>query len=132
MRSAVSLVLPLLALSLSGCGDSTGPEIFSISGRWESTDFTDARFGMTIVETARAVEGACYRIGEDGTSACRVIGANAGRVTSLLLDFDDRPDISFEGQFESGEESTLITGALYGGGYSGDSITFQRNDGQSR
>jgi len=82
---------------------------------------------MTVVETARAVEGAGHRVAGGEATAYRVYGANAGQTASLLLDFDDSADINFEGGFERGDGSTLLEGLLYGAGYAGTPITFRRD-----
>ena len=112
-----------------GCSDSTGPESFSISGTWTSAGFADADFSFTVVETARAVEGAGHRVRDGVATAFRVSGANAGQRASLHLDFDDEPDVNFEGAFaEDDSDVRLLEGRLFGGGYSGAEITFQRSD----
>jgi hypothetical protein len=126
MRRRFLFFLIMLVAQAAACSDSTGPESFSISGTWRSVDFGDAQFSMTIVETARAVEGAGYRMSGGEASACHVIGAHTGREASLLLDFDDRADINFEGEFAREEGETALRGELYGGGYSGQEITFRR------
>jgi hypothetical protein len=118
----------LLVLVVGACSDSTGPESFSISGTWNSVGFVNADFSMTVVETARAVEGAGHRIQAGDASAYRVFGANEGRTASLLLDFDGESDINFEGEFDRVEGETVLVGLLFGGGYSGDAITFQREE----
>jgi len=120
-------MLMAAGLTLSGCSDSTGPEIFAISGTWTSVDFPDAQFSMTVVETARAVEGAGHRLQDEEAVAFRVYGANAGQRASLLLDFEEESDINFEGVFSRGDANgTLLDGLLFGGGYAGEPITFQR------
>lgn len=128
MRRRYPYLSILLVLALGACSDSTGPESFSISGTWNSVGFLNADFSMTVVETARAVEGAGHRIVGGDASAYRVFGANEGRSASLLLDFDGESDINFEGEFDRVEGVTVLTGLLFGGGYSGDAITFQRED----
>ncbi|HEX6927422.1 MAG TPA: hypothetical protein VF167_18495 [Longimicrobiaceae bacterium] len=128
MRSTVTILLLLTSLVVGGCSDSTGPQTFSISGTWTSVGFAGADFSMTVVETARAVEGAGYRITGGQATAYRVFGANAGQRASLLLDFDDQEDINFEGTFERQENATVLEGLLFGGGYSGAPITFQREE----
>lgn len=128
MRRGNSILLLLAALLLGACSDSTGPESFSISGTWTSAGFSDADFSMTVVETARAVEGAGYRISAGEAEAYRVYGANAGDRASLLLDFDQVEDINFEGEFQRQDGVTLLEGFLFGGGYSGQPITFQRDE----
>lgn len=128
MRRGYSAVVGLLvAFAVAGCSDSTGPESFSISGTWTSVGFVDADFSMTVVETARAVEGAGHRISGGSASAYRVYGANAGRSASLLFDFDNAEDLNFEGTFEREDGVTTLEGLLFGGGYAGDPITFQRD-----
>jgi hypothetical protein len=122
------VVVLMLVLAMAGCSDSTGPESFSISGTWNSVGFLNVDFSMTVVETARAVEGAGHRIMAGNASAYRVFGANEGRTTSLLLDFDDEADINFEGEFDRVEGVTVLDGLLFGGGYAGTPITFQRQD----
>ena len=120
-------VLMAVGIMLSGCSDSTGPEVFAISGTWTSVNFPDAEFSMTVVETARAVEGAGHRVQGGDAVAFRVYGANAGQRASLLLDFEEESDINFEGEFSRGDENgTLLEGMLFGGGYAGESVTFQR------
>jgi hypothetical protein len=122
------LVFLLMLAATAACSDSTGPESFSISGTWTSVGFPDADFSMTVVETARAVEGAGHRISAGEASAFRVYGANAGDAASLLLDFDEASDINFEGEFDRDEGATLLQGLLFGGGYAGEAITFQRDE----
>jgi len=126
MRSILAILLLLTSLAMGSCSDSTGPQTFSISGTWTSVGFAGADFSMTVVETARAVEGAGYRIAGGQATAYRVVGANAGQRASLLLDFDGQEDINFEGAFERQEDATVLEGLLFGGGYSGAPITFQR------
>ena len=118
----------LLVLVIGACSDSTGPDSFSISGTWNSVGFVAADFSMTVVETARAVEGAGHRIEAGNASAYRVFGANEGRTASLLLDFDGEADINFEGEFDRVEGVTVLEGLLFGGGYAGEPISFQRED----
>lgn len=118
----------LLILAIAGCSDSTGPDNFSISGTWNSAGFAFGDFSMTVVETARAVEGAGHRIVGGVASAYRVHGANEGRVASLLLDFDDQPDINFEGEFERVDGETVLQGLLFGAGFAGEPITLQRQE----
>lgn len=120
-----TIVLVMLA---AACSDSTAPETFSIAGTWRSASFPDAEFSITIVETARAVAGAGYRTSGEEASAFRVSGANTGRMASLLLDFDDREDINFEGEFVREDGTTSLRGALYGGGYAGEQISFLREE----
>lgn len=116
-------------VGLVGCSDSTGPESFSISGTWTSAGFADADFSFTVVETARAVEGAGHRVMGGQATAFRVSGANAGQRASLHFDFDDEADVNFEGQFAEGDDNVrLLEGRLFGGGYSGAEVTFQRGD----
>ena len=122
------LALLISVLSLTACSDSTGSEAFSISGTWRSVNFADAEFSMTIVETARAVEGAGHRTTPEATDAFRITGANAGRNASLLLDFDGQQDVNFEGEFERADGEVTLTGALYGSGYAGEPIVFQQDD----
>lgn len=126
MRRRYSLLMVMLVVVTAACGDSTGPENFSISGTWTSVGFSGADFSMTVVETARAVEGAGHRVAGGEAMAYRVYGANAGQTASLLLDFDDSDDINFEGEFARGDGSTLLEGLLYGAGYAGTPITFRR------
>lgn len=120
------LTLLIGVVSLAACSDSTSSEAFSISGTWRSVSFPGAEFSMTIVETARAVEGAGHRTTPDATDAFRITGANAGRNASLLLDFDGQPDINFEGDFERADGEVTLTGALFGGGYEGQAIVFEQ------
>ena len=122
------LTLLLAAVSLAACSDSTGSESFAISGTWQSVGFADAEFSVTIVETARAVEGAGHRTTPQGTDAFRITGANTGRSASLLLDFDGQEDINFEGEFDRADGEVTLTGALFGAGYAGQAIVFQRQD----
>lgn len=125
-RRALAILMAVGVFS-SGCSDSTGPEIFAISGTWTSVNFPDAEFSMTVVETARAVEGAGHRLQGDDAVAFRVYGANAGQRASLLLDFEEENDVNFEGAFSRGDENgTLLEGMLFGGGYVGEAVTFQR------
>lgn len=128
MRRPFLPFLLVLILLAAGCGDSTGPESFPISGTWRSIGLADVVFGVTIVETARAVEGAGHLISGEQASACRVIGANDGQRASLLFDFDDRDDINFEGEFDREDGETVLIGSLHGGGYSGEQVTFVRED----
>src|SRR5690606_20336306 len=104
----------------------TGPDSFSISGTWNSDGFALGDFSMTVVETARAVEGAGHRVVGGVATAYRVYGANEGRSASLLLDFDGEPDINFEGEFTRTEGGTVLQGLLFGSGFVGEPITFQR------
>jgi hypothetical protein len=115
-------------LLAAACDNATTTRSVSIAGSWESVNFTDADFRMTMVETARAVEGAGHRAAAGETTAFRIIGANTGRKASLLLDFDGRDDINFEGEFEDQNDVTTLEGALFGGGYDGDAIVFRREE----
>lgn len=128
MRRRNLYLSALLAMAATACSDSTGPDSFSISGSWNSVGFVAADFSMTVVETARAVEGAGHRIVGGTASAYRVFGANEGRSASLLLDFDGEDDINFEGEFERIEGETILEGLLFGGGFAGEPITFQREE----
>lgn len=122
-------MLMALVVGLAGCSDSTGPQSFSIAGTWTSAGFAEADFSFTVVETARAVEGAGHRVTGGVATAFRVSGANAGQRASLHFDFDDEPDINFEGEFtEDDDDVRLLEGRLFGGGYSGAEVTFQRSE----
>ena len=125
-------MMPLLLAMIAGaaaCSDSTGPESFSIAGTWTSAGFAVSDFSFTVVETARAVEGAGHRITGGTATAFRVAGANAGQRASLLFDFDDEPDVNFEGEFSEGDDDArLLQGRLFGGGYAGAEIVFQRGE----
>ncbi|HEX6069633.1 MAG TPA: hypothetical protein VFZ18_07405 [Longimicrobiaceae bacterium] len=128
MRRPRTPVLVTFVLLAAACDNATTPSSVSIAGSWESVGFTDANFRMTMVETARAVEGAGHRAAAGETTAFRIVGANTGRKASLLLDFDGRDDINFEGEFEDRNDETTLEGALFGGGYAGDAIVFRRDD----
>jgi hypothetical protein len=128
MRPPRAPFLMTLVLLAGACDNATTTRSVSIAGSWESVGFTDANFRMTMVETARAVEGAGHRAAAGETTAFRIIGANTGRNASLLLDFDGRDDINFEGEFQDENDVTTLEGALFGGGYDGDPIVFRRDD----
>lgn len=130
MRRTLPFLPFALALLVSACSKSTEPPVYSIAGTWESTLFSGADIEMTLVETARAVVGAGHWVSPDGTSAFRVSGANVRANASLLLDFDGQEDVNFQGEFEERNDTTYIAGALHGGGYEGESITFRRIDEQ--
>lgn len=121
--------IAVVVAGLMGCSDSTGPESYSIAGTWTSAGFAEADFSFTVVETARAVEGAGHRVVGGVATAFRVNGANAGQRASLHFDFDDEPDVNFEGEFgEDDDDVRILEGSLFGGGYSGAAITFQRTE----
>lgn len=126
MRNRFAVLFLVLLAPLTGCSDSTGPENFTISGTWTSVDFPEAEFSLTVVETARAVEGAGRVVSGGVATAYRVFGANAGQTASLLMDFEGGDDVNFEGEFQSGEGVTILEGLLYGGGFSATPITFHR------
>ena len=128
MRRRLYLMMTLLIPALAACSDSTGPDSFSISGTWNSAGFATGDFSMTVVETARAVEGAGHRVVGGVATAYRVYGANEGSSASLLLDFDGEPDINFEGEFVSTEDGRALEGLLFGSGFVGEPITFQRQE----
>ena len=121
------LLLSLLPL-VAACSETTGPDNFTISGTWTSNGFPGAEFSMTVVETARAVEGAGHVISGGFAVAYRVFGANAGQTASLLLDFEGGQDVNFEGEFQEGDGVTILDGFLYGGAYAGAPITFERSE----
>ena len=87
---------------------------------------------MTLVETARATTGAGHWVAGEDASAFRVTGAHASTDgedhVSLLLDFDDAPDVDFHGRFDrrtvESNRITVMAGRLYGAGFRGDSIEF--------
>lgn len=128
MRRPRTPFLVTFVLLAAACDKATEPSSVSIAGSWESVSFSGASFRMTMVETARAVEGAGHRAAAGETAAFRIVGANTGRKTSLLFDFDGRDDINFEGEFERRNSATTLEGALFGGGYNGNAIVFQRED----
>lgn len=129
MRKGMVALLVAMIAGAGACSDSTGPESFSIAGTWTSAGFAGADFSFTVVETARAVEGAGHRIVAGNATAFRVVGANAGQRASLLFDFDDEPDVNFEGEFSEGDDGVrLLEGRLFGGAYAGAEIVLQRGD----
>ncbi|HET8657083.1 MAG TPA: hypothetical protein VFL93_16275 [Longimicrobiaceae bacterium] len=130
MRKSAALLAGLL---LAACSNNSAPPVYSAVGTWQSVGFAPADVQMTLVETARSPAGAGRWIMTDSAAAFRVTGAHVDTDISLLFDFDGRSDVSLAGVFRPGtgkDAPTQIAGALFGGGFSGDSIVFERLEDQ--
>ena len=125
------LPIAILVLLLAACENPSAPRDFSIVGNWISTgvDTLDVRF--TLSETARTITGAGSWLTPSRAMAYRISGAHVARQISLLLEFDEGPDINFQGEFQesASDTLTLLTGRLYGGTYRGYPIVFVRREG---
>lgn len=126
-------LVPVLALLLASaaCDNPTEPTTFSVVGSWVSADPDSLQIRMTISETARTISGAGNWMTPNRVLAFRVTGAHVARRISLLLDFDDAPDINFYGEFEetASDTLTILGGRLYGGGgFRGLPIVFVRRE----
>lgn len=121
-----SLVLVLaLAMTAAACGNTAGPERRSLLGRWESENLTGISIEMALSETARAVSGAGRWAQGDSVTAFSITGSNTGESVSILLDFEDRPDVNFLGEFISDD---AMEGTLAGGGLRAQPVTFVKVD----
>jgi hypothetical protein len=131
LRKSVALLAGLLLTA--ACSNTSAPAVYSAVGTWQSVGFTPADVQMTLVETARSPAGAGRWIMTDSAAAFRVTGAHVDSLITLLFDFDGRSDVSLEGTFRPGKgdhATTQIVGSLFGGGFSGEAITFERQEDQ--
>lgn len=80
---------------------------------------------MTVAETARAVAGAGSWVEGGDVLAFRVGGAVARDEVALLLDFEQREDLVFQGFFVTEDE---LEGVLSGGGVGQVPLSFIRED----
>ena len=126
------LLIPLCVLALAACSNTNSPTIYSTAGAWRSRDFAPASVVVTLVETARSTSGAGRWSTDADASAFSVTGAHADSTVSLLLDFDSREDITFEGKFrrqEVGDRNVIVmAGRLYGGEFHGEDFVFERDE----
>lgn len=124
-RSVKLLTFVLLTVVAAGCQNTTVPERRDIFGSWISRSFPEGTLRMTLTETARAVEGAGSYVTETTAEAFRASGALADDEISLLLEFDTRENVNFQGVFT--DEDT-IEGSLTGGGFSRVPVVLARED----
>ena len=124
-RSAKFLASVVLALSIGGCQNATVPEQRDIFGSWISRSFPGGTLRMTLTETARAVEGAGSLVTTTSAEAFGATGALADDEISLLLEFDTRGNINFQGFFR---DDDVMEGTLSGGGFNRTPVIFDRED----
>lgn len=125
MRKLLAFPLLFSLVLAAGCQDPTGSERRSLIGRWTSSGFATTSVEMTLTEVAREVDGAGSWLDPDLATAFRVTGAHADESVSLLLEFEDRPDLNLRAEFT--DEDTLV-GTLTGGEFRDRPITFVRVD----
>lgn len=125
MRHIARAAVVLVAVVLAGCQTTSVPERRDLLGSWVSTGFPGATIRMTLAETARSVVGAGSWLTLLDAVAFDVIGAIASDEVSLLLRFDDRPDINFQGFFE---DEDILSGTITGAGYRRQPVVFERED----
>lgn len=121
------LVLPLVA---GACDNPSEPSAsFAVLGQWATPESDSLDIVMTLSETARQIHGAGSWVTATRADAFRVSGARFEDDISLLLEFSDRPGITFQGLFQkTPRDTTLLTGKLFGGAYRGTGIVFVRRD----
>lgn len=130
MRRSRCLPLLVLALLAGACNTPSEPTTrFSVLGQWATPAADSLGIVMTISETARQIHGAGSWVTASRVDAFSVSGARFEDEVSLLLEFSDRPGVTFQGLFQNTpRDSTLLTGKLYGGVYRGTGIVFVRRD----
>ena len=115
----------LLLFPIAACQGTNVPEQRDLLGSWISTGFAQGTIRMTLTETARAVEGAGSWVTTTSAEAFGVSGAVADDEVSLLLEFDGRADINFQGAFT---DDDVIEGVLSGSGFQRTPIILDRQD----
>lgn len=113
-----ALIPVLLVLALGACTDLVGPGARSLEGRWSArVDGETVR--ITLTDDSRGIRGS----GEWGRDHVYVTGDRRYDEVYLFFEFSRYNPIELEGRAFSGE----IEGRLYGSGYRGDPVRFERD-----
>lgn len=125
-------LLPNLALAalvlVAACSDGDDPQVPEMTGTWSGLIFLDEdnpiTFEMTVLERDHLVSGSGFLRFEVGPAiATTVEGIHVHPNVSFTGSGARLPDFNFTGVFQ---DRTTIRGQLFGGGFEGDSLTFDR------
>ena len=117
MRRLVLIPL-LLVVVLGACTDATGTGRRTLDGEWS------ARIdGETVWLSLREDGGSIRGSGEWGRDALYITGERYNDEVHLVLEFSRFNPIELEGRLVNRE----LEGRLYGSGYQGERVRFQRD-----
>ena len=120
----VSLALCLAIVGCGGGGESTGPHVRSIAGRWEGSAALGAvHFGATFTQTGGAVSGTGTFTSPLGSGPFTAAGTVMGDDVSLALTSADFGATTYIGRFTS---ATRIEGHLDDAAYGGLGLTLEK------